>query len=33
MTTATDEAFRNGDIGSNAASLPYPLRKYAGTDT
>jgi len=22
------EALRNGDIGLNAASLPYPLRKY-----
>jgi len=24
----TLEALRNGDIGLNAASLPYPLRKY-----
>jgi len=27
------EAIRNGDIGLNAASLPYPLRKYTWSDT
>jgi hypothetical protein len=27
------EAFRNSDIGLNAASLPYPLRKCTGIGT
>jgi hypothetical protein len=27
------EALTNGDIGLNAASLPYPLRKYTLIDT
>jgi len=27
------EALRNGDIGLNAASLPYTLRKYSWRDT
>jgi hypothetical protein len=33
MANATIAALRNGDIGLNEASFPYPLRKYTGKDT
>jgi len=33
MAIAPISALRNGDIGLNAAPLPYPLRKYTGKDT
>jgi hypothetical protein len=33
MAPAIIEALRKGDIGLNAGSLPYPLRRYTGRDT